>query len=1209
MKGKKILATILALAMMVGCLPVTVFAEGEEAVDNPPAEETMQEEEEPESEPEVSEEEDEEEFTEEDAVPQYNDGNDAVVVTTWDDLADKLATDGSNIKLGANLEAGSSTVALEVPEGVTVTLDLNGCTLGPGHEDSVIAVKGNLTLNGEGAICSAKDYGVFVDIYGTFIMNGGTISGADGYGVRIDPDGSFTMNGGTISNNYNGVYVEQDASFTYNGGTLTDAVDLRAGVINIGSVLSDDTVLKVIGWNPGVFTSGLSGKGSEKNFESLDDDYAVIINNDGEAMLVPASYFVKYIERSWSETDKEVKSTEVTKVNLPSFPNSTSVEAGWYYLNSNVKVNDRVMLQGDTYLILGDGYKLDVKGLYIPLGSTLTIYGQAKGTGEIYSHPSGGAAIGGYSGHDNGNIVIHGGTIEAEGANNCAGIGTNDSCEGGFITIYGGTITAYGGSDGAAIGGGRNCSGGEITIYGGEITANGPSDSDCCENGSGIGGGDDGDGGTITINGGTVYSYPVNRGQGARIGGGSDAAPGTIVINGGTITTENKAGAGIGGGRLNKSGGTVTINGGVISATLDYNDENVGSGIGNGGGDDEHTAATVSVVLDYNDATKDTISITTTCIGSAPTRSNGSVKLNKGFQNEKYVFYTGTYAGSEGSSRRENMRKSALVPWDGLAHTWKTLQDMMDQWYIYKKDIKLGEDITALPDDRDLYTRNSQYWTQEAVIDLNGFRLDRGLTGQDACSNGYVLINEGKLTIKDGAGGGVITGGCTSGNGGGIYNNGTLIIEGGCIENNYASGCGGGIYNSGTVTIKGGSITGNSSAGLGCGIYNSGTMNLSGSPVITGNHGNTAEENVVLVNKKLKITGNLGSGALIGVSLADGYSGELADENGIIVFTDGLSGNGNASNFISDDPVSSISLNSDGEAVINTLTLAGYTISLDGDIGVNYHMILTDSIIEHKDTAYMEFTVGTGDPQTVLVKDARTNKIGDVTYYVFKCKVPAKDMTTEIKAQLIDTEGGYEGVIDTFKVKDYTDYLFAHMNDPEYPEYAGAEELITAMVNYGAYAQEYFGVNTGSLANAGHAYSAAVMDGVSIDDTYKGYTSTLPESITFAGTSLSFKSELTLSFYFSSSDDLTFDCDDDSLEVDTSATESYKIVRIRGIKAKEIGDSITIKVSDGTDEYTVTYNPLTYCYNVLKGSYVEELQNVCKALYLYYDAAKNYFRP
>ena len=109
---------------------------------------------------------------------------------------------------------------------------------------------------------------------------------------------------------------------------------------------------------------------------------------------------VSYVERSWngSEVISTVKTAEVTPV-----PSNGNMTSGWYYLNSNVTKNGRVeSITGDVNLILGDGCTLDVKGLYVPAGSTLTIYGQSEGTGKIYSHPSGGVAIGGYSGHDNG---------------------------------------------------------------------------------------------------------------------------------------------------------------------------------------------------------------------------------------------------------------------------------------------------------------------------------------------------------------------------------------------------------------------------------------------------------------------------------------------------------------------------------------------------------------------------------------------------------------------------------------------------------------------------------------------------------------------------------------------------------------------------------------------------------------------------------------
>ncbi|SCW65414.1 hypothetical protein SAMN02910456_02400 [Ruminococcaceae bacterium YRB3002] len=104
------------------------------------------------------------------------------------------------------------------------------------------------------------------------------------------------------------------------------------------------------------------------------------------------------------------------------------------------------------------------------------------------------------------------------------------------------------------------------------------------------------------------------------------------------------------------------------------------------------------------------------------------------------------------------------------------------------------------------------------------------------------------------------------------------------------------------------------------------------------------------------------------------------------------------------------------------------------------------------------------------------------------------------------------------------------------------------------------------------------------------------------------KSGTTLSLYFKCDDELTFECE--GMTVETSgSTSSYQIARIRNIKAANIGDDITLKVIKGGVEYSVTYNPLTYCYNVVKGTgYEESLVNVCKALYNYWEEAVIYFQ-
>ena len=552
--------------------------------------------------------------------------------------------------------------------------------------------------------------------------------------------------------------------------------------------------------------------------EPLSDDETAATDN---AAASGNSVGVYYLKRSWDGT-KVVTSEELQDEAKP-VPSDGSMTRGWYYLGSDVTVDGRIeSIEGDVNLILEDGKTLDVKGLYVPEGITLTIYARSDGdnAGRIYSHPGksqGGAGIGGYSGHDNGNIVIHSGTVEAEGYDHCAGIGSNDGREGGDITIYGGTVTAKGGSDGAGIGGGRNCDGGTITIYGGTVNAN---DENCNENGAGIGGGnsgsggeitinggtittysrdgagigggDDGDGGTITINGGTVTANKVNQGQGARIGGGCDAGGGTITINGGTITAYSGKGAGIGGGK-GCSGGTVNIGGGVINVS--------GScGIGNG-----EEGSDVSITLDYTNKTKDTISIT------APFY-DGTVTLNKPFAK---------YTGSDGQELAnafsagvitDNMllEGGALKAWDG-----QTQSDIKYTKYSWNKEARKLETETVTPAAYEVLKSDMQELTSGTYVVSKNMTIDHYISVRKGAAVDLVVPKGVTLTCKKGIGCGYDEDGNYATLN--IFGEGTVIANG----KGDAAGIGGpNDETSGNITIHGTTVNatgGKHGAGIGGG--------------------------------------------------------------------------------------------------------------------------------------------------------------------------------------------------------------------------------------------------------------------------------------------------------------------------------------------------------------------------------------------------------
>ena len=128
--------------------------------------------------------------------------------------------------------------------------------------------------------------------------------------------------------------------------------------------------------------------------------------------------------------------------------------------------------------------------------------------------------------------------------------------------------------------------------------------------------------------------------------------------------------------------------------------------------------------------------------------------------------------------------------------------------------------------------------------------------------------------------------------------------------------------------------------------------------------------------------------------------------------------------------------------------LAGYSLSLTGNIGVNFYMELSDQIIADKD-AYMQFTLPNGTVTKVPVSEAQTNTTINAgkTYYRFPCEVSSYEMTQDIKAQMFDGNGKC-GKEYTYTVRDYAQYIIKN-----YSSYVDAYPFAVAMLNYGASSQ------------------------------------------------------------------------------------------------------------------------------------------------------------
>ena len=79
--------------------------------------------------------------------------------------------------------------------------------------------------------------------------------------------------------------------------------------------------------------------------------------------------------------------------------------------------------------------------------------------------------------------------------------------------------------------------------------------------------------------------------------------------------------------------------------------------------------------------------------------------------------------------------------------------------------------------------------------------------------------------------------------------------------------------------------------------------------------------------------------------------------------------------------------------------------------------------------------------------------------------------------------------------------------------------------------------------------------------------------------------------------------------VENDDSGGYQVERIRNIAVRNLDKSITIRIYCGNGVGSLTYCPLTYCYNVLYSlGYSSSLEDVCKALYVYHKESEEYYK-
>lgn len=276
--------------------------------------------------------------------------------------------------------------------------------------------------------------------------------------------------------------------------------------------------------------------------------------------------------------------------------------------------------------------------------------------------------------------------------------------------------------------------------------------------------------------------------------------------------------------------------------------------------------------------------------------------------------------------------------------------------------------------------------------------------------------------------------------------------------------------------------------------------------------------------------------------------------------------------------------------------LAGYSVSLDGSIGVNFHMQLSETVAADEN-AYLLVNYPNGSDDKLYIRDREPVTMNGKSYYVFCCKVAADEMTDTITAQIVTSNGS--GKQYSYSVKDYADYLLAHTEDNE--EYAKAEKLVRAMLTYGTYSQLYFGYRTSEPA-----IPEAETDLSALEDVCEALAElpaavcegVLPEGMEYYGNSLILNSNITYRTYFLIENPATAALYD----LEESSLDNLYYVENETVGIAQMGDVFEYHIGAAV----LKSCPLSYVSYVVNSESSEKLTKLCIAIYDYCLAAEEY---
>ena len=292
-------------------------------------------------------------------------------------------------------------------------------------------------------------------------------------------------------------------------------------------------------------------------------------------------------------------------------------------------------------------------------------------------------------------------------------------------------------------------------------------------------------------------------------------------------------------------------------------------------------------------------------------------------------------------------------------------------------------------------------------------------------------------------------------------------------------------------------------------------------------------------------------------------------------------------------------------------TVYGYQVIINGNFDLKYYIDLSKEVANDTD-AYIEFKVG---DRVQKVKQRETSN----GHYVYTCEVPVAQIGDKVTATLYYKDKSY--ALTQYSVKDYLNTIVQNKDKKE--EYGKAADIASAILNYGARAQLYFGYKTDSLVNS--ALSDAEIkkvDSILAQDIKNAITNKESGNLEnndfkYYGDSLVCKSDTGMKLYFENKNSLSLkeiekkydisvkDC---KKQVSKSINGNMICITINDLSATELDDNFVVQITNkqnSSQSMSVSISPYMYIKKSMD-SRNAKLINLSKAMYWYSQKAMEY---